>query len=89
MQRPKVDDQLTLLTDDGKAEALCAEVQNDPALSDGVILKVLARGSFQQGQQCWIVDRDGSKIGATVKSAAPKQTIEQEVVLSAVFPEAE
>jgi len=89
MQRPEVDDQLTLLTDDGKTEALCAEVENDPALPDGVILKVLARGSFEQGEQCWIVDKDGSKIGATVKSTAPKPTIDQEVVLSAVIPETE
>ena len=86
MQRPKVDDQLTLLTDDGKTEALCAEVQDDPSLADGVILKVLARGSFAQGQQCWILDENGSKIGATVKNAAPKHTIDQEVVLSAVIP---
>ncbi|PYL45915.1 MAG: hypothetical protein DMF40_14275 [Verrucomicrobia bacterium] len=86
MQRPKVDDQLTLLTDTGKAEALCAEVLDDPAVEDGIILKVLARGSFERGQQCWIEDEDGSKIGATVKGVEPKQTIDTEVTLSAVLP---
>jgi hypothetical protein len=64
-------------------------VQDDPSLPGGIILKVLARGSFEQGQQCWIVDEDGSKIGATVKNAAPKQTIDQEVVLSVVMLQTE
>ena len=66
MQKPKPDDTLTLLTDFGKTEAICTEVLSDPTREDSILLKVLARGSFEEGQQCWIVDRDGSKIGAKV-----------------------
>ncbi len=64
MQRPNVDDDLTLLTDVGKTEAIVVEVIDNPATEEGVLLKVMTRGPFEQGQQVWIVDRDGSKIGA-------------------------
>ena len=67
MQRPNVDDDLTLLTDFGKTEAIVVEVLDNPATEEGVLLKVMTRGSFEQGQQVWIVDRDGSKVGATVE----------------------
>jgi hypothetical protein len=85
MEKPKVDDKLTLLTDFGKTEAICAEVLDDPASEGGILLKVMARGPFQEGQQCWIVDRDGSKIGATVENIFT-QTIDSEVTLSTVLP---
>jgi hypothetical protein len=85
MQRPKVDDSLILLTDFGKTEAICAEILPDRAREDGILLKVLARGPFEEGQQCWIVDRDGSKIGAKVENVF-KQTIDSEVTLSTVLP---
>ncbi len=51
MQKPKVDDSLTLLTDFGKTEAICAEVLADPTREEGILLKVLARGPFQEGDQ--------------------------------------
>ena len=85
MQRPKVDDSLTLLTDFGKTEAICAEVLADPTREEGILLKVIARGPFEEGHQCWIVDRDGSKIGAKVENVS-KQTIDSEVTLSTVLP---
>ena len=85
MQKPKIDDKLTLLTDFGETEAICAEVHDDPASEGGILLKVMARGPFQEGQQCWIVDPDGSKIGATVESVVT-QTIDSEVTLSTVLP---
>jgi len=85
VNKPKIDDKLTLLTDFGKTEAICAEVLDDPTNSDGVLLKVMARGPFEEGQQCWIVDRDGSKIGATVEGVS-EQTIDSEVTLSTVLP---
>jgi len=85
MQKPKIDEKLTLLTDFGKTEVICAEVLEDPAAPDGVLLKVMARGPFQEGQQCWILDRDGSKVGATVENVF-KQTIDSEVTLSTVLP---
>ncbi len=44
----------------------------------------MARGPFTEGQQVWIVDRDGSKIGATVENVF-KQTIDSEVTLSTVL----
>jgi hypothetical protein len=85
MQKPNVDDSLELLTDFGKTEAICAEVIADPTREDGILLKVIARGPFEEGQQCWIVDRDGSKIGAKVENVF-KQTIDSEVTLSTVLP---
>jgi hypothetical protein len=74
MKKPKIDEKLTLLTDFGETEAICAEVLDDPGTAGGVLLKVMARGPFQEGQQCWIVDRDGTKIGATVENVI-SQTI--------------
>ncbi len=85
MQRPKVDDSLTLLTGFGKTEAIVIEVLDNPATEEGVLLKVMTRGSFEQGQQVWIIDRDRSKVGATVEKVL-KQTIDSEVTLSTVLP---
>ena len=85
MQRPKVDDNLTLLTDFGKTEAICIDVLENPATEEGTLLKVMARGPFEQGQQVWILDRDGSKVGATVENVV-QQTIDSEVTLSTVLP---
>jgi hypothetical protein len=85
MQRPKIDDDLTLLTDVGKTEAIVVEVLDNPATEEGVLLKVMTRGSFEQGQQVWIVDRDGSKVGATVEKVVT-ETIDKEVTLSTVLP---
>jgi hypothetical protein len=85
MQRPKVDDDLTLLTDFGKTDAICVEVLDNPAAEEGVLLKVMTRGPFEQGQQVWIVDRDGSKVGATVENVL-QETIDSEVTLSTVLP---
>ena len=84
MQRPNVDDDLTLLTDFGKTEGIVVEVLDNPATEEGVLLKVMARGPFEQGQQVWIVGRDRSKIGATVEDVF-KQTIDSEVTLSTVL----
>ena len=85
MQKPNVDDSLTLLTDGGKTEAIVIEVLDNPATEEGVLLKVMTRGSFEQGQQVWILDRDGSKVGATVENVV-KQTIDSEVTLSTALP---
>jgi hypothetical protein len=85
VNKPKIDQKLTLLTDFGQAEAICAEVLDDPATPQGVVVKVMARGPFEEGQQCWIVDRDASKVGATVESVL-QQTIDSEVTLSTVLP---
>ena len=85
MQRPKVDDSLTLLTDFGKTEAICIDVLENPATEEVVLLKVMTRGSFEQGQQGWIVDPDGSKVGATVENVV-QETIDSEVTLSTVLP---
>jgi hypothetical protein len=85
MQRPKIDDTLTLLTDFGKTEAIVVDVLDNPATEEGILLKVMARGPFEQGQQVWIVDRDGSKVGAAVEVVS-NQTIDSEVTLSTVLP---
>jgi hypothetical protein len=85
MQRPNVDDDLTLVTGFGKTEAIVVEVLDNPATEEGVLLKVMTRGPFEQGQQVWIVDRDRSKVGATVEKVL-KQTIDSEVTLSTALP---
>jgi hypothetical protein len=86
MQRPKIDDKLTLRGDFGKTDAICVEVLDNPVTEEeGILLKVMTRGPFEQGQQVWIVDRDGSKVGATVENVS-KQTIDSEVTLSTVLP---
>jgi hypothetical protein len=85
MQRPQVDDSLILLTDFGKTEAIVIEVVDNPATEEGILLKVMTRGPVEQGQQVWIVDRDGSKVGATVENVVT-QTIDSEVTLSTVLP---
>jgi hypothetical protein len=76
---------MTLVTDFGETEAICVDVLDNPATEEGVLLKVMARGPFEQGQQVWIVDRDGSKVGATVENVS-EQTIDSEVTLSTVLP---
>ena len=45
MQRPKVDDDLTLLTDLGKTEAIVVEVLDNPAAEEGILLKVMIAGN--------------------------------------------
>jgi hypothetical protein len=85
MQRPNIDDKLRLQGDFGETDAICVEVLKNPATEEGILLKVMARGPFEQGQQVWIVGRDGSKIGASVEGVF-KQTIDSEVTLSTVLP---
>ena len=85
MQRPKVDDSLTLLADFGKTEGIVFEVLDNPATEEGILLKLMTRGPFEQGQQVWIIDRDGSKFGATVEDIV-QQTVDSEVTLSTVLP---
>jgi hypothetical protein len=85
MQKPKVDDSLRLLTDIGETDAICIDVLDNPTTEEGILLKVMARGPFEQGQQVWILDRDGSKVGATVEEVV-QQTIDSEVTLSTVLP---
>ena len=85
MKRPRIDEKLTLLADFGETEAICVEVLDNPSTEEGILLKVMARGPFEEGQQIWIVDRDGSKIGAAVENVL-KQTIDSEVTLSTVLP---
>ena len=84
MRRPKVDDELTLETESGRTKAICAEVKDDPMHPDGSLVRAMARGPFVEGEQCWIVDRDGSKTGATVRGVA-KLTVDSEVSLAAIF----
>ena len=85
MQRPSVDDDLTLLTDFGNTEAIVVDVRDDPATEQGILIKVMTRGPLEQGQQVWIVDRDDSKVGATVEDVV-QQTVDSEVTLSTVLP---
>ena len=85
MQRPNVDEDLTLLTDGGKTEAIVIDVLDNPATEEGILVRVMTRGPFEQGQQVWILDRDGSKVGATVEDVV-QQTIDTELTLSTVLP---
>ena len=72
MQKPKVDDSLTLLTDFGKTEAICTEILADPTREEGILLKVIARGPFEEGQQCWIVDAMDQKLARRWKMSSSK-----------------
>jgi hypothetical protein len=85
MKLPNIDDKLRLLADFGETDAICVDVLKKPATEEGILLKVMARGPFEQGQQVWIIDADGSKVGATVDNVS-QQTIDSEVTLSAVLP---
>ena len=85
MRKPRIDENLTLLTDFGQAEAFCTEIFDNPARDQGVLLKVMTRGPFEQGQQVWILDEDGSKVGATVERIF-KQSIDSELTLAIVLP---
>ena len=85
MQRPRIDDKLNLQADFGKTDAICVEVLDNPATEEGLLLKVMTRGPFEEGQQVWILDRDGSKVGATVENVV-QQTVDSEVTLSTVLP---
>src|SRR5262249_50769131 len=49
MKTPKIDDKLRLLTDFGETDAICVEVLRNPATEEGILLKVMARGPFEQG----------------------------------------
>ena len=82
MKKPKIDDKLRLLADFGETDAICVEVLRNPATEEGVLLKVMTRGPFEQ---VWILDRDRSKIGATVENVLT-QTVDREVTLSTVLP---
>jgi len=64
--------------------AICTEVSDDSLHPGGVLLKVMARGPFEEGKQCWIVEPNGAKIGATIQSVA-KQTADSEVLLSMIL----
>jgi hypothetical protein len=85
MKTPKIDDKLRLKADFGETDAICVEVLKNPSTEEGLLLKVMARGQFEQGQQVWIIDRDGSKVGATVENVLT-QTVDREVTLSIVLP---
>jgi hypothetical protein len=86
MKTPSIDDKLRLQADFGETDAICVEVLKNPATEEGVLLvKVMARGPFEKGQQVWILDKDGSKVGATVDNVL-EQTIDSEVTLSTVLP---
>ena len=85
MKTPEIDDKLRLLADFGETDAICVEILKNPATEEGILLKVMVRGPFERGQQVWIVDPDGSKVGATVDNVL-EQTIDSEVTLSTVLP---
>jgi len=73
------------MADFGTTEAICIDVLDNPAAEEGILLKVMSRSTFEQGQQVWILDRDGSKVGATVENVV-QQTVDSEVTLSTVLP---
>ena len=85
MKMPRIDDKLRLQADFGETDAICVQVLKNPATEEGILLKEMARASFEQGQQVWILDRDGSKVGATVEDVV-QQTVDSEVTLSTVLP---
>jgi len=85
MKTPKIEDKLRLQADFGETDAICVEILKNPATEEGTLLKVMTHGPFEQGQQVWIVDPDGSKVGATVENVV-QETVDSEVTLSTVLP---
>src|SRR5207245_2020218 len=67
MRKPKIDDKLRLMTDFGETEAICAEVLDDPTAEGGTLLKVMARGPFQEANNA------GSSVATDRKSAPPSR----------------
>jgi hypothetical protein len=41
---------------------------------------------FDEGDQCWIVDEDGSKVGALVENVV-QHSVESEITLAVVLPQ--
>ncbi len=86
MKRPQIDDKLTLLKEnDVRTEGIVSEIKDNPAESDGLLINVMVREPFDQGEQVWIVDEDESKIGAEVHEVV-RHTIDSEITLAAIIP---
>jgi hypothetical protein len=85
MEIPEADEKLTLLKDGVRIEALCTEVSNDPRHEDGILIRAMVKQGFHVGDQCWIVDADGSKIGAVVENV-DQHSRESEITMAAVLP---
>src|SRR5207253_4683268 len=68
VQKPKIDEKLKLLTDFGETEAICTEVRDDPARSEGVLLKVMAAAHSRPDSSA------GSSIATARKSARLSRT---------------
>jgi hypothetical protein len=86
MPLPKVDHRITLQKGDLTTDALCTEVLENPAQPEGILVKVLAREDFQEGEQCWLVDAAGARIGATVQRVE-RHSGDRELTLAAIIPE--
>ncbi|MGV3532939.1 MAG: hypothetical protein ACO1QR_11255 [Chthoniobacteraceae bacterium] len=86
MSLPRADQRITLQKGDLTTEALCVEVLNDPGQPGGVLMKVLVREDFEEGEQCWLVDAAEERIGAIVKQVA-LHSGDRELTLAALLPE--
>jgi hypothetical protein len=85
MANPEVDHRITLQTDAFITDGLCIQVVDHPTIAGGVLLKVLVRGSFSEGEQCWLVDATGARIGATVERIE-RHSSDRELTLAATLP---
>ena len=86
MPLPKIDHRITLQKGDLTIEALCTEVLENPAQPEGILVKVLTREDFEEGEQCWLVDAVGARIGAIVQRME-RHSGDRELTLAAMLPE--
>lgn len=85
MSKPEADHRITLQKDDLITEGLCIDVMDNPVQPDGVLLTVLVREDFMEGEQCWLVDASGARIGARVEKSL-HHSGDREVTLAAILP---
>lgn len=85
MPAPEADHRITLQKGDLTTEGLCLEVLENPSVPEGVLMKVLTREEFTEGEQCWLVDAMGVRIGATVERVE-QHSRDRELTLAAVLP---
>jgi hypothetical protein len=85
MANPEVDHRITLQTGAIATDGLCVEMLDHPTIDGGVLLKVLVRESLSEGEQCWLVDATGARIGAKVERIE-HHSGDHELTLAATLP---
>ncbi len=80
----KIDEELTLLPDDGRTTADLYRSEKRPGGREGALVRVMTRGTFEEAQHCWLIGDDASKIDATVRGVA-RLTVDSDALLAENF----